>query len=82
MAFSVAGVIWHGTCKEVAHRPDKGEQLMARLIHISNINLDHSQVLVSLPEEEKILRKLMRLLNEDFTPRAALNARHLARGDA
>ena len=60
--------------------------------HSSSLLPDFSQRLVSclepefpqspLPAEEKILRKLMCLLNEDFAPRAAMNSRHFARGDA
>ena len=50
--------------------------------HSSNLLADYSERLVSPPEEELILRKLMRLLDEDFTPRTALNARPLVRYDA
>ena len=58
---------------------------MALSNRISNFIPDYSETLVSslepqlpqapLPGEEQILRKLMSLLNEDFAPRAALNAR-------
>ena len=65
---------------------------MARPNYISNLVPENSEAFVScfepglsqapLPGEDQILRKLMRLLNEDFTPRAALIARPFVRGDA